>query len=439
MQTQQEQKQLASENTNIKFGKAGWGVILYCGAMFFFLIGFSIDGLNIVAPAFAAKTGIEYADVLSVATIAGFIGILSYIIIGRVNVKIGSRMTSGICMIGAGASYIYWGHTETLFTYGLGLTLVTSFINGAAYIAGGALVAQWFPKKKGLVNGFTTMGHNLGSAFYVPLIAFLIGTFQMAKGMTFTGIAGIVLGFIGLLFIRNVPQDRGVLPDNVTKEVYEREYCTESVEAGTKAWTLGKLLSTKEVWLVSLVIGINQLVTTGVMSQLVVRNMGIGFTQSKAIALMTMCACVGVVGSYLFGFIDQKFGVKKAIIIFLAWYAVALAVNVTDTVIGVYISVGMVGIAIGAAANFIVSLPASVFGRHGFADVYSVYFPLMQVVLMTNYIINAQAIRITGSLRGAYIFYIGLLIVNIIIISAINVRKYNKDYMIEDKVLESTK
>ena len=70
METQHSKKQLASENTNIKFG-VGWGIIFYCMAMFFFLIGFSIDGLNIVAPAFAAKTGIEYADVLSVATIAG--------------------------------------------------------------------------------------------------------------------------------------------------------------------------------------------------------------------------------------------------------------------------------------------------------------------------------------------------------------------------------
>lgn len=439
MEKQQGKTQLASENTNIKFGKSGWGIIVYCAAMFFFLIGFSIDGLNIVAPAFAAKTGIEYADVLSVATIAGFIGILSYLVIGRINVKIGARITSGICMIGAGASYIFWGQTETLFAYGVGLTLVTSFINGAAYIAGGALVAQWFPKKKGLVNGFTTMGHNLGSAFYVPLIAFLIGTFQMAKGMTFTGVAGMVLGVLGLLFIKNFPHEKGMYPDNVSKEVFEREYCTDSVEDGKKTWTIGKLFTTKEVWLVAIVIGINQLVTTGVMSQLVVRNMGIGFEQSKAIALMTMCACVGVAGSYLFGWIDQKFGVKKAIIIFLVWYSAALAVNVTDTVIGVYISVGMVGIAIGAAANFIVSLPASVFGRHGFAEVYALYFPMMQAVLMTNYIINAQAIRLTGSLRGAYMVYIGLLLVNVVLISLVDVRKYNKDYQVEEKVLGSAK
>ena len=63
----------------------------------------------------------------------------------------------------------------------------------------------------------------------------------------------------------------------------------------------------------------------------------------------------------------------------------------------------MIGIAVGAAANFIVSLPASVFGRHGFTMVNSVFFPLMQIVLMTNYQVNAFAIRVTGSLRGATI------------------------------------
>ena len=41
--------QIASENMSMHFSK-GWGIILYQALMFFFLIGFSIDGLNIVAP-----------------------------------------------------------------------------------------------------------------------------------------------------------------------------------------------------------------------------------------------------------------------------------------------------------------------------------------------------------------------------------------------------
>ena len=149
--------QIASENMSMKFSK-GWGIILYQALMFFFLIGFSIDGLNIVAPAFAESTGIAYDQVLGVATWAGMIGVVAYILIARINVSVGPRLLSGVCLIGAGLSYIFLGHSTTLTTYFIALTLVTCFINGAAYIAGNTLIAQWFPKKKGLANGFTTMG-----------------------------------------------------------------------------------------------------------------------------------------------------------------------------------------------------------------------------------------------------------------------------------------
>ncbi len=426
-----ENQNVQSENMKANFSK-GWGIIIYCGAMFFFLIGFSIDGLNIIAPAFAEKTGIDYSLVLSMATVAGLIGIIAYILISRIIIRVGARLISGICMIGAGASYMALGHSETLVAYTICLTLVTCFINGAAYIAGGALVAQWFPKKKGLANGFTTMGHNSGSAFYVPLINFLLAAFGMATGMTFTAVAGIILGIVGLICVRNTPQEMGMLPDNVTQEVYEKEYFTAQLEDVSGGWTVKKLLKTKELWLCAFIVGINQLVTTGVMSQLVVRNTQIGFEQTKAVTLMTIAALIGLVGSYIFGALDQKLGVKKAILIFLVWYCVALAVNCTDTIAGVYVSVFMIGIAVGAAANFIVSLPASVFGRHGFNTVNSVFFPLMEIILTLNYVLNSAAIKLTGSLRGAYFVFIGLLIINMILTSRVDPRKFNKDYQKTD-------
>ena len=423
---------IASENMSMNFSK-GWGIILYQALMFFLLIGFSIDGLNIVAPAFSESSGVDYPSVLSMATIAGFIGIVVYIFAGRVNVKIGPRLMSGGCLIGAGLSYVFLGHTSTLVTYCIALTLVTCFINSAAYIAGNTLIAQWFPKKKGLANGFTTMGHNCGSAFYVPLVSAAIAAFGFANGLSLLAVIAIVLGVVGLLLVRNTPQEAGMYPDNVSKEVYEREYFQGSAE-DDGGWTVVKLLKTKEMWLCALIIGINQLVTTGVMSQLVVRNVGIGFTQEAAIGLMTVCALIGVAGSYAFGAIDQKLGVKKAILLFLAWYCVALAVNCTDTVIGVYVSVAMIGVAVGAAANFIVSLPASVFGRQGFTVVNSVFFPLMQIVLTTNYAVNAASLKVTGSLRGAYFVYTGLLVVNMVLTFIINPTKYNKDVAVEQEL-----
>lgn len=437
-------QKLQSENTKANFGK-GWMIIIYCMIMFWFLIGFSIDGQNIVIEVFAGqnweKLGFSdqtelHAKLLDLAMWAGFVGVIAYFIIGRICVKVGGRVLSSVCLTLAGASYIYYGHATNLMEYFVGLTLVTIFINGAAYIGGGNLVTQWMPKKKGLANGFTTMGHNLGSALYVPLISALIGAYGMAKGMTVTGVAAIVIAVVAFLIIRDTPQECGVYPDNVSEDIYKKEYADLNEENKSR-WTVSTLLKTKEMWIVALIIGINQLVTTGVMSQMVPRNMELGFTQERAVFLMTVCALIGLAGSYGFGFVDQKLGVKTAIKAFLVWYAAALAINYfLNNMLGGYICVMMVGVAIGASANFMVSLPASVFGRHNFDLVYSIYFPIMEIVLMLNYKINSIALSMTGSLRGAYLVFIALLVVNIVFITILDVRKYNLDYQKEDTLLE---
>ncbi len=436
-------QKLQSENTKANFGK-GWIIIFYSMIMFWFLIGFSIDGQNIVIDVFAGAHWQElgfadqtalHAQLLKIAMYAGFIGVIGYFVIGKILTMIGGKALSVVCLILAGVSYIFYGHADSLGTYFAGLTLVTVFINGAAYIGGGNLVTQWMPKKKGLANGFTTMGHNLGSALYVPLIAALIASYGMAKGMTVTGIAAIVIAIIAIFIIKNTPQEMGALPDNVSQEVYDREYAAMGDETKSR-WTVGSLLKTPEMWMVAVIVGINQLVTTGVMSQMVPRNMELGFSQPKAVALMTVCALVGLCGSFAFGFIDQKFGVKTSIRMYLVWYSVALLVNVVfNNMVGGYICVAMVGIAIGAAANFMTSLPASVFGRHNFDLVYSIYFPIMEIVLMLNYYVNAKALELTGSLRGAYVVFIALLVLNFVIISILDTKKYNLDYQKEEELL----
>ncbi len=47
------------------------------------------------------------------------------------------------------------------------------------------------------------------------------------------------------------------------------------------------------------------------MSQLVVRNMSLGFSEVQAVSIMTLLACIGVAGSFLIGVMDDKIGTKK--------------------------------------------------------------------------------------------------------------------------------
>lgn len=413
-----------------KFGKAGWGTIIYCAAMFWFYVGMVNDGSNITAPAFVAKTGIPYSTVLSMGTVAGLVGFVFFIVYGQINRKIGARKTSALCMILSGIAYIGLGASNTLVQYAICLCVVSGSAMSGGYIAGGTLVAQWFPKKKGIVMGYTTMGHNLASAFYVPMISALVGGLGLQVGVIVPSILVIALGILGLLLMRDTPQERGLNPDNVSDEEYMTEYFTDSVEEDG-GWTAKALLKTKELWLAAVTTGLYQLVTVGIMTQLVVRNMQLGFTQPQAITIMTVLACIGVVGSWGFGVIDQKYGTKKSMLVFGLWYVIALIANVTEVKAGIYLSVFMIGMAIGGSANFTTSLPAAIFGRHGFNKVNSVIFPIQGLVTSLNFLLSGISIAITGSLRGCYVVFIVVILINIVLISRVDEHKYNRDFQKE--------
>lgn len=419
------------------FSRSGWGIIVYCAAMFWFYVGMVNDGSNITAPAFAAKTGIEYSVILSMGTIAGLVGFIFFMIFGQINLKIGAKKTSAICMILAGAAYTGIGLSNSLVAYAVCLCIVTGSVMSGGYIAGGTLVAKWFPKKKGIVMGYTTMGHNLASAFYVPMIAFLVNTLGLQKGVMVPSVLVVIVGLIGLMAIKNTPQEKSEYPDNVSEEIYKKEYYVGHDEDTTGGWTAGKLLTKKDFWLAALTTGIYQLVTVGVMTQLVVRNMQLGFTQVQAISIMTVLAAIGVFGSWLFGIIDQKWGTKYAMTVFGVWYIAALLCNVSETKIGIYVSVFMIGMAIGGSANFTTSLPAAIFGRHGFEKVNSVIFPVQGIVTSLNFMLSGISIAVTGSLRGAYVVFVCILVVNLILIRLVDEHKYNKDFMVENKELQN--
>ena len=425
----------------------GWVVIIYCLLMFFLYVGMCNDGSNITAPNVAYRLGVENGVVMNMNSLAGIVGVVFFIIAGQVNHRIGARMTSGICCIISGITYIIACSAPSLAVYTIAMCFVYGSIMSAGYVAGGALVAAWFPKKKGVVMGYTTMGHNFASAFYVQLVAILIAPVStqlsaggndlanvgenFSAGIVPIGIAAIVLGILGMIFIRNTPQERGINPDNVSDRVYETEYDT-SEASDNGGWTTVKLLCTKELWLAAITTGFFQICSVGVMSQLVTRNIQLGFTPQAAMNVMTILALGGVVGSWLIGIIDDAIGTKKTMVGFGIWYAIALLVNfgaADSSSPLVYISLFMIAMGIGGSANFTTSLPASIFGRHGFDKVNSVIFPIQGAITALCFAVNGVVQIITGGqIRMAYLVFAGVALVNVVLVLLVDEHRFNRDW-----------
>ena len=407
---------MAKEKQSMNNFGIGWGTILYCLLMFFLYVGMINDGTNVLAPAAAANCGVEPGTIITMNGYAGMIEVIGFIIAGQINKKIGPRLTSAICLIISGVTYIGCGNATSVMLYTVCMTLCATGMMSAGYVAGGTLVANWFPKKKGIVMGYTTMGHNFASAFYVAIMTGLIATMgSMNKASWLPGVAAIILGIVGFIFMRNTPQERGINPDNVSDEVYASEYDTAEDDSD---WTTIKLLKTKETWFAAIFTGLFQICSVGVMQQLVTRNIrDFGMTQGAALTLMTIVALIGVFGSWIIGVIDQKIGTKKTMQFFGIWYAAALVINVlAKGQVGLlfYLSILMIGMGIGGSANFTTSLPTSIFGRQGFDKVNSVVFPIQGFVTAWCFVVNGIVTNVIGNLSVAYIiFAVGAVIVSV--------------------------
>lgn len=287
-----------NKSSVVNFGVQGWVTILYCLLMFWLYAGMVNSGSNVTAPAIAEKFGILPGTVLNMNTVAGVVGVIFFIVVGQINRVIGARITSGVCLIVAGLAYLGVGNAVNLAMYTVCMCIVVGGVMSAGYISGGDLVTQWFPKKKGIVMGYTTMGHNLASVAFVPLITLLVGRLGIGNGVIPISVCAIVLGILGLLLVRNTPQERGLNPDNVSDEVYRTEYF-HGHEDPTGGWTTGRLLWCKETWLVAVTTGMFQICSLGVVSQMVLRNMELGFSREQATFILSLVALIGLVGSFL--------------------------------------------------------------------------------------------------------------------------------------------
>ena len=172
-----------NKSSVVNFGVQGWVTILYCLLMFWLYAGMVNSGSNVTAPAIAEKFGILPGTVLNMNTVAGVVGVIFFIVVGQINRVIGARITSGVCLIVAGLAYLGVGNAVNLAMYTVCMCIVVGGVMSAGYISGGDLVTQWFPKKKGIVMGYTTMGHNLASVAFVPLITLLVGRLGIGNGV----------------------------------------------------------------------------------------------------------------------------------------------------------------------------------------------------------------------------------------------------------------
>lgn len=414
---------------SFRLGK-GWNLMIFAILAMLVTNAGVNDGLNIALPAIDEGAGLDYELCLSMGTVAGFVGVAMMLVIAKFRDRFGGRKVSAALFIIFGLTfYFLFLRATNIVMYGLSQCIMVSCGQGCFYLCTGPMQSDWFPKKRGVVNGISTIGANIGTAVLAPIMTVLLTMAEYKTSLSVFAAAAIALGIFAYATLRDDPIEAGMYPDNVTKEVYEAEYKNlTDHEDYVSDWTIPKMLRCKEVWLAAVVPGFITLGLLGIITQFVPRNTALGLSNGVAISAMTVAGLVGIVGSYAIGYIDTKLGTKKACMIYCGIFALGILFNLLATywLPFVYISIFIVGFSLGGSTNMSLSFPASIFGVLDYPKVNGVIFPINYCIGCLNFVVNAVVMKVTGSLTGAYIVYLCLFLINILIVAKTEEGKWDK-------------
>ncbi|MCM3594187.1 MFS transporter [Metabacillus idriensis] len=228
-------------------------------------------------------------------------------IVGRGIDRFGQRNVSLLISILLAMACFWNSVVLTPFMLFVGFFFIRLFGQGSMTLVPNTLIPQWFIAKRGRALSIMALGGFLSSALFPPLNAWLISEFSWETAWRILGF-GILLIYVPLayLFLKNKPEDIGLLPDNHKMAddptVKETQYDV--------SWTLKEAMKTRQLWLILFCVSIPSMINTGLTFHLLSILSGSGLNAATAALILSLMAIIGFPVTLLSGFILEKIRVN---------------------------------------------------------------------------------------------------------------------------------
>ena len=180
-------------------------------------------------------------------------------------------------------------------------------------MAGFMLVANWFIRYRGQIMGIITIGSPLFSVIGTSVMTTFISKKLGGDYRPFyvaIAVLIVVICIIVAFGIKDTPEEAGLYPDG-------SDHAPKSETNDEVQLTVGQVLKQKKAWQLIISYGAFQFIINACMGSMAVRYITLGGPEVwlKAVVYLSMGAILGIPMSYVFGFLDDKFGSVKASIV----------------------------------------------------------------------------------------------------------------------------
>jgi len=236
---------------------------------------------------------------------------------------------------------------------------------GAAYITPIAMLAKWFPDRRGLITGIAVAGFGFGAVLTAPVAkALLGGTDDKTSVFLPLGIAYLVAGVVGAAFFRNPPAGYEV-PGYVPST-------TGPVVAAGKAYTLAEALRTRQWYMLTAILALNVTCGIGFISQAADAAESIaGVTAATAAGLVGVLGLFNGGGRIAWAWLSDRVGRMKAFVGMLALQAICFAILPWSSAFAIFaVLAALIYLAYGGGFGTMPATAADYFGTPNAGAIY---------------------------------------------------------------------
>ena len=396
---------------------------------FYFLYTILVGGsTNTVFPMIAEMHGWDYSNILLAMTFAGYVGCLGTLIQGNIVMKKGAKFVGAGCIFATAILVALWGIIPSLPLFIADLIVLRFFLVGFNQTANPTLISRWFPRSKGAVLGWATLGIVCSDLIWAPYIPKLSETFGIRNVFLIVGVCYAVFGIIIVLLVKNSPEEAGTYPDGCADGTEEIEAVAKELKEYQSPWTLKKVLTTKQTWQIILGFGLIWMSTSMVLTQTVPRIVSLGYPQTVAVLALQAACIVALFANWFMGFLNQKMGTRMASIVEACWVTCMFICGIFMGKSLFFVFLVPIGImaVVGANHQLIVSMVVTIWGRWDFAAVNRVVTAIQIVMQASAFAVVALFLKTPFGYNGMYICCLVMGIAAILLIATIKIKQLGK-------------
>jgi len=207
--------------------------------------------------------------------------------VGRQLDRRGARFMIVIVSFFLGWACIYMGFIRNAGMLFIGFLALRMLGQGSLSLVSTYVINQWWVRRRGMAMGIAGMVAALiGAGGFPNLINWLIPIYGWRIAYMLLGL-GILVGMLplGLILIRNRPEDYGLYPDGTISVVADKD--TAVGEPIEEHWTLSEALRTSSFWIVGAGLSSGSMLSTGLTFHLfsIFKDSGLSSTVAASVFL----------------------------------------------------------------------------------------------------------------------------------------------------------